>query len=175
MSGCILFGESFFCSGLMKYQHFLICWWIRAPILSQCMLLVRFSESRMFCIGLVKYQQFWFFDRFVCCIGRPFDHYSWALRNHSQIENVKTAQCFSYVFDTISNHIEWMLPTTNKSWACWTHRQIENVKITQGFSYYFQITLDGFCLHFRIPEHLEIINTLTNVNISLDQCKKSIL
>ena len=110
----------------MKYQHFLICWWIRAPILSQCMLLVRFSESRMFCIGLVKYQQFWFFDRFVCCIGRPFDLHSWALRNHSEIENVKTAQCFSYVFETRSTHIEWMLPTNKNSWAIWNHEQIEN-------------------------------------------------
>ena len=113
MLGCVLWGESFFCSGLMKYQHFLICWWIRAPILSQCMLLVRFSESRIFCIGLTKYQQFWFFDRFVCCIGRPFDLHSWALRNHSQIENVKTAQCFSYVFETRSNHIESIVVTSS--------------------------------------------------------------
>ena len=79
-----------------------------------------------FCIGLMKYQQFWFFDHFVCCIGRPFDLHSWALRNHSQIENVKTAQCFSYVFETISNHIEWMLPTNKNSWAILNHEQIEN-------------------------------------------------
>ena len=53
--------------------------------------------------------------------------------------------------------------------------KLKNDKITQGFSYYFQITLDGCCLHFRIPEHLEIISSLTNVNISLDQCKNTIL
>ena len=36
----LLFGKSFFCVGPMKYQHFCILSWIRAPILSQCTLLV---------------------------------------------------------------------------------------------------------------------------------------
>ena len=81
-----------------------------------------------FCIGLTKYQHFWFLHRFVCCIGRPFDHHSWALRNRSQIENVEIAQGFSYVFDTTSNHIEWLLPTNKNSWAIRNHQQIENYR-----------------------------------------------
>ena len=110
----------------MKYQHFLLCWWIRAPILSQCMLLVSFSESCLFCVGLTKYQQFWFVNGFVCCIGRPLDDQSWALWNHRQIENVKIAQGFSLFLGTRSNHIEWSLPTMKHSWAFWNHRTIEN-------------------------------------------------
>ena len=75
----------------------------------------------VFCVGLTKYQQFWFVNGFVCCIGRPFDHHSWALRNHSQIENAEIAQGFSYLFDTRANQIEWMLPTNKNCWAIRNH------------------------------------------------------
>ena len=53
--------------------------------------------------------------------------------------------------------------------------KLEIVEIRQGFSRFFETTLDGCCPRFGIPEHLETIETLTNVNISLDQCKKTIL
>ena len=53
--------------------------------------------------------------------------------------------------------------------------KLKTIDFTQGFSYLFQITLNEFCLHLRIPEHAEIVNTLTNVHISLNQCKKTIL
>ena len=155
----------------MTYQQFLLCWWIRAPMLSHRMLLVRFLENR--CFALV--QQFWFVDWFVWCISRPFDDNSRSLRNHIQIENVEIAQCFSYFFDIRSNHIECVLPTNKNSWACWTHRQIEKCWNYTMFFMFFEIILDCVCPHFRIPEHLDIVETLTNVNISLDQCKKTIL
>ena len=61
---------------------------------------------------------------FVCCIGLPFDHNSWALRNHRQIENVEITQGFSYFFDTRSKHIELMMLTIQNTWAIWNHRQI---------------------------------------------------
>ena len=89
------------------------------------MLWAWFSESRVFCFGLTKYQQFWFFERFVSCIGRPFDHNSWALQNHRQIENVEITQGFLYFFDTRPNHIEWIVLTIKISWAIRNHRQIE--------------------------------------------------
>ena len=107
-----------------EISTFLICRLIRAPIWLGCMLWVRFSENRFFCIGPMKYQHFWLFDGFVCCIGRPFNHHSWAFWNHQQIENIASAQCFSYFSDTRSNHIEWMLPTIDHSWAFRNHRQI---------------------------------------------------
>ena len=109
-----------------EISTFLIFRLIRAPIWLGCMLWVRLLESRFFCFGLMKYQQFWFFDGFVCCIGRPFNHHSWAFWNHQQIENIEIAQGFSYFFDTRSNYIEWLLPTNKNFWAIRNHQQIEN-------------------------------------------------
>ena len=91
----------------------------------------------VFCVGLTKYQQFWFFNGFVCCIGRPLDDQSWALWNHRQIENVKIAQGFSLFLGTRSNHIEWSLPTMKHSWAFWNHRTIENYWNYTRFFIYF--------------------------------------
>ena len=82
-----------------------------------------FGES-FFWVGLTKYKQIWFFDRFVCCIGRPFNHHSWAFWNHQPIENIEIAQGFSYFSETRPNHIECMLPTIGHSWAFRNHRQI---------------------------------------------------
>ena len=62
---------------------------------------------------------------FVCCIGLPFDHNSWALQNHRQIENVAITHGFTYFFDTRSKHIELVLLTIKNLWAIWSHRQIE--------------------------------------------------
>ena len=120
------FGGIVFLLWSNEISTFLICRLIRAPCLSGCMLWVRFSESRVFCIGLMKYQQFWFFDGFVRCIGRPFDYQSWALRIIAKLENVEITQGFSYFLETRSNHIKWMLPTIKNSWAIRNHQQIEN-------------------------------------------------
>ena len=51
--------------------------------------------------------------------------------------------------------------------------KVKTIEITQGFSYFFQITLNGFCAHWRIHEHFGIIGTLGNANISLHQCNKT--
>ena len=53
----ILLGQNAF-EAKVKGAHFFIFRWIRAPILSGCMLWVPFLESRVFSIGLTKYQEF---------------------------------------------------------------------------------------------------------------------
>ena len=118
------FGRVVFLRWSNEISTFFIFRWIRAPILSGCMLWVPFSESRVFSIGLTKYKEFWCFDGFVCCIGRPFDHHFWAFWNHRKLKNVKIAQGFSYFLDTRANHIEQCLLTIHNSWALWSHRQI---------------------------------------------------
>ena len=137
-----------------EISTFLICRLIRAPCLSGCMLWVRFSESRVFCIGLMKYQQFWFFDGFVRCIGRPFDQHFWALLNHKQIENVEIAQGFSYFLNTRSNHSEWMLLPIGHSWAFRNHRQIENF---QNYTRFFIFVLNRIEWILRTWENFQAL------------------
>ena len=171
----LIFGESRFLLLSNEISTFLIFRLIRAPCLSGCMLWVRFSESRVFCIGLMKYQQFWFFDGFVRCIGRPFDQHFWAVLNHKQNENVEIAQGFSYFLNTRSNHSEWMLLPIGHSWAFRNHRQIENF---QNYTRFFIFFLNRIEWILRTWENFQALwkhDKLKNVNISLDQWKKNIL
>ena len=120
-----IFGESFFCFGLMKYQQF------------------SFFDGFVCCIGrpfnnhswaFWNHQQFgnvesaqgfsYFLDARPNHIEwtLPTIEYSWAIRNHQQIGN-----CWNYTrfFTFFWKHIAWMLPTLQTSWTSWNHRNIE--------------------------------------------------